>query len=102
MPGDRAHHHELPGRPGNHLGAVVGHREQDRAGLVVDGEVDGAVVVAGLDPVEQPPGLQAAVKASSTWVEVSSTETTSVSHLRETRSAMMSTAIPAAVKCVVS
>ena len=28
--------------------------------------------------------------------------TTSVSHLRETRSSMMSTAIPAAVKCVVS
>ncbi|MEI2784142.1 MAG: hypothetical protein V9E82_00320 [Candidatus Nanopelagicales bacterium] len=42
------------------------------------------------------------MKASSTWVEVSSTETISVIHLRETRSSMISTAMPALVKWVVS
>ena len=42
------------------------------------------------------------MKASSTWVLVSSTEASSVSHLRETRSSMISTAIFAAGKCVVS
>jgi hypothetical protein len=42
------------------------------------------------------------VNASSTWVEVSSLETISVIHFRETRSSMISTAIPARVKCVVS
>ena len=42
------------------------------------------------------------MKASSTWVEVSSTETISVIHFRETRSSMISTAMPAAGKCVVS
>ena len=49
-----------------------------------------------------PSASSAAVKASSTWVEVSSTETISVIYLRETRSSMISTAIPAAGKWVVS
>jgi len=49
-----------------------------------------------------PSTPRAAVKASSTWVDVSSTETISVIHLRETRSSMISTAIPALVKWVVS
>ena len=56
--GDRAQGEELPGRAGGHLRAVVGDGEQDRAGLIVDGEVDPAVVVAGLDPGQQTLGLQ--------------------------------------------
>jgi hypothetical protein len=51
--------------------------QTDRAGLVVDGEVDAAVVVvACLDGLEQPSALRAVVKPTSTRVEVSSTETT--------------------------
>jgi len=42
------------------------------------------------------------VNAFSTWVWVSSTETRWVSHLRETRSSMINTLIPARVKCVES
>lgn len=42
------------------------------------------------------------MKATSTWVWVSSAETISVIHFRETRSSMTSTAIPALVKWVVS
>jgi len=42
------------------------------------------------------------VKASSTWVEVSSTLTISVIHFRETRSSMISTAIWALGKWVTS
>jgi len=42
------------------------------------------------------------VNANSTWVEVSSTETISVSHFRDTRSSMISTAIRARGKWVVS
>jgi len=42
------------------------------------------------------------VKPTSTCVEVSSADTTVLSHLRETMSSMISTAIPALVKCVVS
>ena len=42
------------------------------------------------------------MKASSTWVEVSSTLTIWLSHFRETRSSMINTAIPARVKWVVS
>src|SRR5256885_15252600 len=37
-------------------GGVVGDGEQDRPGLVVGGEIDPAVVVAGVDPTEQPLG----------------------------------------------
>lgn len=42
----------------------------------------------------RPSACRAWVKPSSTWVEVSSTETTSVSHLRLTRSSVISTAHP--------
>ena len=41
------------------------------------------------------------MKPTSTCVEVSSADTTVASHLRETRSSTISTAIPALVKCVV-
>ena len=42
------------------------------------------------------------MKPTSTCVEVSSADTTVLSHLRETRSSTISTDIPALVKCVVS
>ena len=42
------------------------------------------------------------MKAISTWVEVSSAETTSVIHLRDTRSSMINAAERARVKWVVS
>jgi hypothetical protein len=58
--------------------------------------------VTAVHALKQALGLERGGEASSTWVEVSSAETISVSHLSETRSSMMSTAIPAAVKCVVS
>jgi hypothetical protein len=50
----------------------------------------------------RPSASSAAVKATSTWVWVSSLLTISVIHLRLTRSSMISTAIPARVKWVVS
>src|SRR5664280_1262086 len=56
--GDRAQGEELPGRAGGHLRPVVGDGEQDRAGLILHGEVDPAVVVAGFDPRQQTLGLQ--------------------------------------------
>jgi hypothetical protein len=49
-----------------------------------------------------PSPSRASQKAAWTWVEVSSTETTSASHLRETRSSIAQTATPARVKWVVS
>ena len=55
---DRQQRHERPGLTGAHLGAVVGHGEQDRGGVVVEVDVVG-VVEAPLQPVEQPFGLQA-------------------------------------------
>ncbi len=100
--GDGVQGHELAGRPGDHLRPVVGHGEQDRPELVIDAEVDAAVVVTGSMTSSRPSASRAWVKASPTWMEVSSTKTTSVSHLRLARSSMMSTAIPAAVKWVVS
>jgi hypothetical protein len=51
--GDRAQRQELAGRARGHLGPVVGDREQDRPRLVVVGEVDAAVVVAGIDLVQE-------------------------------------------------
>src|SRR5664279_6634389 len=39
-------------------GGVVGDDEQDRAGLVIDAQVDGAVAAAGVDPLEQPLGFE--------------------------------------------
>ncbi len=50
----------------------------------------------------RPSASNAAVNAFCTWVWVSSTETRWVSHLRETRSSMINTVIPHAVKCVES
>ena len=61
------------------------------------GPVDPAFI-AGIDRLEQPFGVEGGGEASSTWVEVSSTETISVSHFRETRSSMINTAIPTRVK----
>ncbi|MFC5040211.1 hypothetical protein [Ornithinimicrobium kibberense] len=49
-----------------------------------------------------PSASRACSKARRTWVCVSCAETTWVSHLRETRSSMISTAIPARGKCVES
>jgi hypothetical protein len=44
----------------------------------------------------------ASVNTISSWVEVSSAETMSAIHLRDTRSSITVTATPAFVKCVVS
>lgn len=49
-----------------------------------------------------PSASNAAVKAMITWVWVSSAETTSQIHLRDTRSMIASAAIRHRVKCVVS
>jgi len=49
-----------------------------------------------------PSAMRASVKASWTWVEVSSTDTTVVSHLRDTRSSNARAAMPALGNCVVS
>jgi hypothetical protein len=83
------------------LGSVVGDGEQDRAGFIVGVEVDQPVGAAG-HFICQAFGLQGLGEGEFDLVEVSSAETTSVIHLRETRSSMMSTAIPAAGKWVVS
>lgn len=56
--GDRAQRHELPRRARGHLGSVVGDREQDRSCLVVGAGVDEAVVVAGVDGLEQSLGVE--------------------------------------------
>ena len=99
--GDRAQRHELPGRPGGHLRAVVADGEQDRPVLVVD--VDGHEPVdASLHAGEQPSAASASVNTISTWVEVSSADTMWAIHLRDTRSSTTVTAIPARMKCVVS
>ena len=49
-----------------------------------------------------PSAWSASVNTTWTWVEVSSAETTSPSHLRLTRSSITVTATPARVKWVVS
>jgi hypothetical protein len=49
-----------------------------------------------------PSRSNASVTTTWTWVEVSSAETTSASHLRETRSSITVAATPALVKWVVS
>ena len=58
--------------------------------------------MAGVDGLQQPLGVEGGGERELDLVEVSSTETISVIHLRETRSSTISTAIPARVKCVVS
>ena len=51
--GDGEERHERPGVVRGHLGAVVGHGEQDRTGPVVLAEVDPPIlVVAALDGLE--------------------------------------------------
>jgi hypothetical protein len=55
---DGAQREELPRRSGGHLRPVVGDSQQDRAGVVVVGEIDPAVGVASLDGVEEPLGVQ--------------------------------------------
>ncbi|MFC5827179.1 hypothetical protein [Nonomuraea insulae] len=55
-------------------------------------------VISGSSPSRS----SASAKSRITWVWVSSTETTSQIHLRETRSMIASAAIPHAEKCVVS
>ncbi len=50
----------------------------------------------------RPSAARASPKMISTWVEVSSAETMSAIHLRDTRSSITVTATPARVKCDVS
>src|SRR5512133_787703 len=54
---DGAQRQELPGRPRGHLGAVVGHRQQQRPGGVVSGQVHPAVLAGG-HQFPQPLALQ--------------------------------------------
>lgn len=56
--GDHGQRQELARRARGSSGAVVGDRKQDRAGLVVGADVDQAVVVAGVDGLQQTLGLQ--------------------------------------------
>ena len=70
-------------------------------GLVVDARVDQALG-AGFDQLEQAFDGQGGVKTISIWVEVSSAETISAIHFRDTRSSTTVTATPALVKCDVS
>jgi hypothetical protein len=56
--GDRAQRHELASRARGHLGSVVADREQDRSGLVVGADVDEAWIVAGVDGLQQPLGVE--------------------------------------------
>jgi hypothetical protein len=82
--------------------SVAGHGKQDRSGLVIGTDVDPSSSWRASTGSSSPSVCRAWVKPSSTWVEVSTTETTSVIHLRETRSSMIRTDMPAAVKWVVS
>ena len=68
-------------------GAVVGDREQDRpsASSTVGSTRPSA---AGLDDGEEAFASRASVNTISTWVEVSSADTMSAIHLRETRSSI--------------
>ena len=103
MLSDRAQRHELPGRAGGHLRAVIRDREQEPANLLAVGaEVEAVIGQACVDALKQAFGLQRCGEGDLDLVEVSSDETTSVIHLRETRTSTISTAIPARVKCVVS
>lgn len=58
MLSDRAHGHELPRRAGRHLRSVVRDREQHWPRLVVVVAVDPAVVVAGMELLEQSFGRE--------------------------------------------
>ena len=73
--------------------------------LVVELETDKVLLeVVALSPLKGPSltAFRASVKTISTWVEVSSPDTMSAIHLRDTRSSMMVTAMPQRVKWVVS
>jgi hypothetical protein len=94
---DGAQGHELSGRARGHLWAVVAEGQQHRPGRVVHGRVDQAGLAGG-DPLQQPLGLQRVTEHDLDLGGVSSTETISASHLRETRSSTTVAATPARVK----
>jgi hypothetical protein len=62
-------------------GPVVGHRQQDRSGRVIDGPVDEAVG-SRLDELEETLAANASVKTISTSVQFSSAHTMSAVRLR--------------------
>ena len=87
--GDAGAGHEHRGGLGGHLGSVVADREQYWQPFVVVGDGSGVQLVEQLG-IEQmclrASVISASVKATSTWVEDSSAETTVDSHSRDTTS----------------
>ena len=87
---DGAQGPELPGGACSHLGAVVGHDQQDRlVGVAVAVGVAGAVGPSGPSMrSHRPSASSASVNTTSTCVAVSSMPTWVASHLRVTTSKM--------------
>lgn len=100
--GQPAQSHELSGRSRGHLGSVVRHDQQHRQTVVFGVVGDRPVATALLDRLGQSFVGQGPYEGGLDWIDVSSLEVTSPTHLREITSVMAVVADSEADQWVVS